>query len=515
VAGGVLSASWLAGVRRGWSSGRAVLVRAGVSLLVGLVGANVIGAAAVFVVAVFVVPEPPAAGHWTLVVDNLYVAVAYVGFAVPVGIAMGYKPIASIAGWLPSGREPTREEQVVVLRAPRAFARRTGLLWAGATALFGGLAFTHSVGLGVRTVIIVGLSGMVTSLVAYRLSERLLREASGRALSAAPYPQRVAQSVALRAMMTWVIGTGGPVLGVVLLGIASLFDRVGSRHDLAFAMAILGGNCLLTGAVTMIFATRATADPILSVSRALARIEQGDLDVSVPVYDGTELGMLQSGFNRMVTGLREREELRDLFGRHVGVDVARRALEEGVELGGEQREVAVLFIDIVGSTQLAAQRAPAEVVELLNSFFGIVVAVVEADGGFVNKFEGDAALAIFGAPVPLDNRETCALGAARTLTRRVRKELAGCDFGVGVAAGPVVAGNIGATSRLEYTVIGDPVNEASRLAEVAKTMPGRVAASGDVVEAAVPGERRQWACVRELTLRGRADATTVYAPGTD
>ena len=81
--------------------------------------------------------------------------------------------------------------------------------------------------------------------------------------------------------------------------------------------------------------TRATADPIISVRKALARIEQGELDVSVPVYDGTDIGLLQAGFNRMASGLRERERLRDLFGRHVGVDVARRALEHGIELGGE------------------------------------------------------------------------------------------------------------------------------------------------------------------------------------
>ena len=137
----------------------------------------------------------------------------------------------------------------------------------------------------------------------------------------------------------------------------------------------------------------------------------------MPVFDGSDLGLLQAGFNRMADGLREREQLRDLFGRHVGEDVARAALERGIELGGEELEVAVLFVDIVGSTALAAERPPQEVVALLNEFFGVVVEVVEDHGGWINKFEGDAALAVFGAPLPLDDAAGCALAAGARRSR--------------------------------------------------------------------------------------------------
>jgi len=509
-----LSATRLDGVRRRWSSGKAVLVRATVSLLIGMVGANLIGGVAVFVTAIWVVPEPHINHTNAVIVDDLIVAVIYGAIAVPLGIALGFKQLSSLASWLPSEQEPTVEQQLVVLRGPRTLARATGFLWAGAAVLFGGIALTRSVDGGIRIATIIALSGLITCSVTYRLSERLLRESAGRALSASPHPQNIAQSVAVRSMMTWVLGSGTPILGVVLLGVASIWDSVGSRYDLAFAMAVLGGNCLLVGAVTTFFATRATADPIVSVRRALARIEAGELDVSVPVYDGTDVGLLQAGFNRMAAGLREREQLRDLFGRHVGVDVARQALEHGVELGGEQRDLAVLFIDLVGSTRLATQRPAAEVVELLNRFFAIVVEIVEANGGLVNKFAGDAALAIFGAPAPLEDRHARALDAARTVARRVSLELPECDFGVGVTAGLTVAGNVGATSRLEYTVIGDPVNEASRLAEVAKTIPSRVIASGDVV-AAAGDEGARWSRADELTLRGRVEPTMIFTPPQD
>jgi adenylate cyclase len=463
-------------------------------------------------VAVFIVPEPrhlkDAASLTTyIVVAAIYFVVAIVG-----GAWMGIRSLSSLAEWLPSEQPPTPEQQLRVLRAPRSLARGIGVLWAGGTVLFGALTLHYSADAALRITALIGLSGVITSAVTFRVAERLMREAAARALSASDHPQRIAQSVAVRSLMTWVAGTGAPVFGVVLLGVASLVDGVGSRRQLAIATAVLGANCLLAGFLTTLFVTRATADPIISVRRALARIEQGELDVSVPVYDGTDIGLLQAGFNRMVAGLREREQLRDLFGRHVGVDVARRALEHGVQLGGEQRDVAVLYIDIVGSTKIAGRLPPVEVVDLLNRFFTTVIEVVEAEGGSINKFAGDAALAIFGAPVPQDDRHLRALDAARRLARRVSDEVPEVDFGIGVASGIAVAGNVGGTSRFEYTVIGDPVNEAARLGELAKTLPGRVAASGETVDAAVC---EGWHAADEVALRGRADSTRVYVPKPD
>lgn len=495
--------------RRWWASGRAVLVRASVSLAVGLMVVNVAGAIATALVAIYVVPEPKGFASHHITSADLGVAAAYVVASAALGMWGGFKLMANLAEWLPSERMPTESQQVQVLSGPRILARGMGVRWAGATVLFGGLAMLDSFNAGIRITVIIGLSGLLTSAVAYRVAELLLREAAGRALSASSYPQQIAQSVAVRSIMTWLLGTGVPVLGVMLLGIAGLISNVGSRHDLAVATTVLGANCLFVGLIMTIFATRATADPIISVRRALARIERGDLDVQVPVYDGTDIGLLQAGFNRMAAGLREREALRELFGLHVGVDVARQALEQGVELGGEQREVAVLFIDLVGSTEMAYRRPAAEVVELLNRYFAIVIDVVEANGGLINKFAGDAALAIFGAPAPLDDRCARALSAARTLAGRVQVEVPDCDFGIGVAAGHVVAGNVGGASRLEYTVIGDPVNEASRLAEVAKNVPGRVSASGDVVSGA-GDEAGRWSLADSVTVRGRATPTDVF-----
>jgi adenylate cyclase len=232
----------------------------------------------------------------------------------------------------------------------------------------------------------------------------------------------------------------------------------------------------------------------------------------VRVFDGGDLGLLQAGFNRMAAGLGDREELRDLFGRHVGEDVARAAQERGIELGGEELEVAVLFVDVVGSTRLAAERPPQEVVSRLNAFFGVVVEVVEDCGGWINKFEGDAALAVFGAPLPLEDAAGCALKAARTMAERLAAEVDGLRAGIGVSAGEAVAGNIGAESRFEYTVIGDPVNEAARLCELAKETDGRVLASEDALQRARAEEAERWREGEPVTLRGRSEETRTAAP---
>jgi class 3 adenylate cyclase len=213
----------------------------------------------------------------------------------------------------------------------------------------------------------------------------------------------------------------------------------------------------------------------------------------------------------MVAGLRERDQLRDLFGRHVGVDVVRLAVSQDESHAGEVRDVAVLFIDLVGSTRLASTRAPQEVAEALNDFFQIVVAAVDEHHGLINKFQGDAALAVFGAPLRTEKPASDALATARSLAVKLGR-LPQLDFGIGVSAGPVFAGNIGAENRYEYTVVGDPVNEAARLADLAKTADGRILCSGTAIESADATERQHWGSRGSVVLRGRSEPTAISAP---
>jgi adenylate cyclase len=279
-----------------------------------------------------------------------------------------------------------------------------------------------------------------------------------------------------------------------------------AQHLAVGGMAVLSIIGLVSGFGFAVTAARSVADPVGDVRTAMTCIADGQLDVDVPVDDDGEIGLLQAGFNHMAAGLRERQRLQELFGRHVGDDVARRALEEGVALGGEEREVSVLFVDLVGSTGLAQQCRPTEVVELLNRFFDAVVTTVEAEGGWVNKFEGDGALCVFGAPVSQVDHAERALRAARGLAGRLRA--LGVDAGVAVSSGVVVAGNVGSERRSEYTVIGDPVNEAARLTELAKTLPCRVLVSGAALSRV--DHREGWARGDDVQLRGRAEATQTF-----
>ncbi len=203
--------------------------------------------------------------------------------------------------------------------------------------------------------------------------------------------------------------------------------------------------------------------------------------------------------------------MRQLFARHVGDTVAAQALEHGEGMRGVNATVGVLFVDIIDSTGMAARQDPRVTAELLNDFFTIVADVVDGHHGFVNKFEGDSALAIFGAPVELDDPATSVLSAARDLADRLEDEL-DIGWGMGISYGTVFAGNIGAETRYEYTVIGDAVNESARLSDLAKQSGSSVMASGAALACATDDEAGEWIPVGTRSLRGRSEPTQVFAP---
>jgi adenylate cyclase len=491
----------------GAAIGRRVRRRASVAMM----GANLVGALVVFVLARWVLPLPgvPAEAERA----NAIAFVVYVAVTAPVGLLWSMHRFAPMQRWLREDRAPSPQEQVRAVRAPLRQITVHATLWTVGWILFGLLNLQYSTRLAVDIAVLVALGGATTCAVAALLLERIDRPIIARALQDGAPERMAVPGVRARLLLTWTLCSGVPALGVLLLGASQVLGSLSASADrIAEAAFVLAGIALVVGLAAAVLAARSVAEPLEEVRGALAEVRRGNTDVELGVNDGSEIGLLQAGFNQMVAGLRERERLRDLFGRQVGEDVARAALERGTELGGEAREVAALFIDLVGSTQLAASRPPHEVVELLNDFFRVVVAVVAEHGGFVNKFEGDAALCVFGAPLERDDAPGDALAAARELRRRLSAELPHCDVGIGVSCGTAVAGNIGAAERFEYTVIGDPVNEAARLTELAKQHPGRILASGATLAAARDGEVEHWSRESELVLRGRREPTELAVP---
>ena len=438
---------------------------------------------------------------------NTIAVAAYTLVAAPLAIYLTARRARPIVAWLRSARPATERERELLLSQPAFGAIASTVLWDLAAVLFCLYNLSVSTGFAVTALIVISLGGLTTSAVSYLLVERIQRPVMARALVEAPPRQPVGPSVAMRMLMAWALAAGAPLIGVVAVSVAALTGADLDPDELAFAALFLGAVALVVGTVGIGVAARSVAEPLAGMRQALARVERGELDAHVAVDDGSEVGLLQAGFNRMAAGLRERERVRDLFGRQVGRDVARAALDGELELGGEVRHVAALFVDLVASTNLAARRPPEEVVELLNRFFAIVVECVERHGGWVNKFEGDAALCVFGAPVGDGNPAAGALAAGRELRDCLAAQLPDADAGIGVSAGPAVAGNVGAEERFEYTVIGDPVNEAARLCELAKRRPERLLASEVAVRHAGGLERSRWALGEAVKLRGRVEPT--------
>ena len=414
--------------------------------------------------------------------------------------------------WIVERREPTDAEHRLTLQLATLWTKRLGITWAiGATAL-ALLSLHHGLGFAGVIIATVWLGGETTCALQYLVLERTLRPVTGLALAARLPEKPIAPGIRARLLWSWALGTGVPILGVLIVGVVGLTKGSVATTDVAAACIFLGVVASAVGLLATMIAADAIADPVTAVRRALDRVAGGDLDAEVTIADSSEVGMLQAGFNRMADGLREREEIRDLFGRHVGHDVARAALDQGTRLGGEEREVGAVFVDLVGSTSIALAMPPTDVVRLLNRFFRVVVEVIESEGGWVNKFEGDAALCVFGAPATSADPAGDALRAARRLAERLERELPEAGFGIGVSAGRAVAGTVGAEHRVEYTVIGDPVNEAARLCDLAKEREEPALASDAALARARTEEAAAWSVNDRTVLRGRLEATGLASP---
>ncbi len=454
----------------------------------------------------------------TPIIVNGIVGAIYLPLTFVLGTRWGYQRSESLIDWV-GNRDPTPAERDEALHIAEAHAIQAAKFWAIAAVLFGGMNLVGGLvsnatalpGAIVFLTLVIG--GLTTTGTQYLISERILRPVTTLALSANPPVSPSGPGVGMRIRMVWTLATGMPLLGIGLVALAGLSGELEAElvaGSVLFLAVVAGFSGLLATKLT----ARSLSESLAGMRGALGRIEEGDYDLQVPIDDSSEIGLVQVGVNRMAAGLAERERLQDLFGRHVGRDVAHAALDGGVKLGGEVREVGVLLVDLVGSTSMAARLPPEQVVRLLNRFFSLVVEVVESYGGMVNKFEGDGAMCVFGAPVNREDPAGAALCAARELRVRLTDELPDVDAGIGVSAGEAVAGNVGAEERFEYTVIGDPVNEAARLSELAKRRPERLVAAGVAVDRASRDEADRWELGEEEVLRGREEPTTLATVAT-
>jgi adenylate cyclase len=431
--------------------------------------------------------------------------------AVAVGGAMSLAPVLR---WFVAGNQPTAGQRQTATRLYRRQSLILAATWAASGVIFLGLNLDGGVTLAIAIFLAVVFGGGAAAGLSLLVTQRSIRPILVAATQGSEGVV-VAPRVLTRLVGMWLMACGLPCAAIVILIVIRLNGWIVQKTaSVEMPILVVTLAAVLLGLPIMILTSRSISDPIREVVDAMAQVEQGRIDTMVGVYERSEIGRLQGGFNRMVAGIAERDRLRDLFGRHVGADVASRAIEEGTALSGDVREAAILFIDLVGSTNFAASRPPEEVAEVLNDFFRIVVSAVDEHNGLINKFQGDAALAVFGAPLPSDGAASAALATARALRTQLRR-LPVVDFGIGVSAGPVFAGNIGAENRYEYTVVGDAVNEAARLADFAKASDQRISCSSAAIDRADATERHHWVSRGETVLRGRSESTHVWAPLAD
>ena len=254
--------------------------------------------------------------------------------------------------------------------------------------------------------------------------------------------------------------------------------------------------------------------PIRDLAEGTERVAAGDYGQRLPVVQDDDLGALAGSFNRMQAGLAERQRLQAAFGTYVDPALAARLLEQGDDVfTGERREVTVMFIDIRDFTPFAEANTAEETVARLNALFEIVVPAVVEAGGHVNKFLGDGALAVFGAPNDLADQADAALRAAVLIDRLVAERFGGeLRIGIGINTGVVIAGTIGGGGKLEFTLIGDTVNVAARVEQLTKTTGDTILLTQQCVEALA--SRPPALVDRGLhVLKGKSASVQVFALG--
>lgn len=251
----------------------------------------------------------------------------------------------------------------------------------------------------------------------------------------------------------------------------SLNTELAPARELENIILLTSIAALIVASVVAVGVARGVSQPVQELADHTEVIARGDYTTRLQPDRADEFGRLAASFNRMSEGLAERDRVRDLLDKNVSPEIAAQLMRDGAVLGGEERVVTILFADLRGFTPLSEKLPPRELIDILNRFLDRMSAEIERHGGVIDKFIGDAIMAIFGAPVAQSEAADQALRTALAMERALvgfnaelraegHPELA---IGIGINTASVVAGNIGSQRRLNYSVIGDGVNVAARL----------------------------------------------------
>jgi adenylate cyclase len=370
-----------------------------------------------------------------------------------------------------------------------------------------------------------GLSGLTTATVIYFAVERVWRGEMGLFFPAGNLSETPAFRVTVRRrLLILIVMVTLPLLLLAILSYTHATQIASATQPEALLTTLRNLELFIVGVgvLTAVALARtlgaSLAEPLEIFSRKMASVQTGSLEGRMEVTSNDELGALAEGYNAMVDGLRREEVIRRLFGHYVTPQVAEHAIQHGADLGGEYAEATVLFTDIRGFTRLTEEMAPEVLIALLNRYFQTISSVVVEHGGLVTRLGGDSLLAVFGTPLnPAEDHAHRAVQAAWGLMpalaafnqAQVRQGEPTLRTGVGVATGPVLAGNVGSEERLEYTVLGEAVNLASRLEAMTKEVEAQILLSEETARAV-----ESWAPLQpmgQVEVRGMGAPQRVYA----
>jgi adenylate cyclase len=293
-------------------------------------------------------------------------------------------------------------------------------------------------------------------------------------------------------------------------------EEAGEEEEELFGVPIatielgVAGASLALSVLMALYVGRTLVRPLHALGDSMRRVEEGDLKARAPVSSMDEIGRLSGSFNSMVVAIEREALIRDLFGQYVTPELAAAAIERRGQLDGQLVTSTVLFADIRDFTGVTEAVPASTLIEMLNRYFMRMAKVVVDEGGLVNKYGGDSLLAVFGSPLnPSADHAAQAVRAGLAMLdvladfNREQAEalLPEVMIGIGIATGDVVAGNIGSQAKLEYTVVGDAVNVASRLQALTKELGESLLASAETARRA--GEAFRFASVGDVEVRGK------------
>ena len=441
------------------------------------------------------------------------------------------RPVTGLVAAPPAGSEGDRVRRRALM-VPAALALLSFASWVLAWLIWGVawplLSDEFSTGRALRQLVgVTFVAGSIVTAIVYFGVERTWRGEMSRLfplgnLSAAGGPRlrvrtRLVAAFLLVSLLPLAVLAVAALTRANALAGADAATAAAIVRNLVVVVAVLaaGGLVVAVGLAALVAAS--VAEPLREVQAAMAQVREGRLDAHCSVVSNDEIGAVAEGFNSMVHGLREREAIRETFGKYVSPEVRDEILAGRVSGAGALREVTILFADLRDFTPWVEASPPAEVVADLNAYFTEMDAAIRAHGGLVLQFIGDEIEAVFGAPLANPRHADAAVAAAREMARRLEawNGLRGASgkhplrHGIGIHTGTVIAGNIGSSERLSYALVGDAVNVASRIQALNKAFGTHTLVSGATHARLASVERLE--ALPAVLVKGRVAEVSVFS----